>query len=206
MCPGKFDPLFVPSAELVASLRSFFGLGAAFPWHRLAARSPQARSLVLLGEQPLCLLRRDAAAGRLRVVSSGVRLFDAEVIKGVRCAYRLCHEGLQYILPHLSRQRAPCATASLLRLMERGLLTAEEVRHDTALASALDRCAAGSLVLECCAAAAARSPQACRELAPPDCISICCQLAPSGTLRPMVSKAAGQRQAVLRVLQRLTGP
>ncbi len=77
MCPGKFDPLFVPSAELVASLRSFFGLGDAFPWHRLAARSPHARSLLLLGEQPLCLLRRDAAAGRLRVVSSGVRLFDS---------------------------------------------------------------------------------------------------------------------------------
>ena len=31
---------------------------------------------VLLGEQPLRLLRRDAAAGVLRVVSSGARLFD----------------------------------------------------------------------------------------------------------------------------------
>ena len=94
----------MPSAELAASLRCFFGLGTAFPWHRLAARSPQARSLVLLGEQPLCLLRRDAAAGRLRVVSSGVRLFDAEVIKGVGCAYRLCHEGLQHVLARAGAQ------------------------------------------------------------------------------------------------------
>ena len=31
-----------------------------------------------------------------------------------------------------------------------------------------------------------------------------CQLAPSDTLRPMVSKDAGQRQAVLSTLQRLT--
>lgn len=205
MRPGKFDPLFVPSAELAASLRCFFGLGTAFPWHRLAARSPQARSLVLLGEQPLCLLRRDAAAGRLRVVSSGVRLFDTEVIKGVSCAYRLCHEGLQHVLPHLGRQRAPCAAASLLRLMERGVLTAEEVRCDSTLASALDRCAAGSVVLECRAAAAGHRPPACRQLAPSDCISICCQLAPSGTLRPMVSKAAGQRHAVLHALQQLAG-
>ena len=136
-----------------------------------------------------------------------MRLFDAEVIKGVSCAYRLCHEGLQHVLPHLGKQRAPCGAASLLGLMERGLLTAEEVQRDTTLASALDRCAAGSVVLECAAAAAAgHSPPTCGELAPSDCISICCQLAPSGTLRPMVSKAAGQRQAVLRVLQRLTGP
>ena len=133
-----------------------------------------------------------------------MRLFDAEVIKGVSCAYRLCHEGLQHVLPHLGKQRAPCGAASLLGLMERGLLTAEEVQRDTTLASALDRCDAGSVVLECTTAAAGHSPPTCRELAPSDCISICCQLAPSGTLRPMVSKAAGQRQAVLRALLRLT--
>ena len=192
MCPGKFDPLFVPSAELVSSLQRFFGLGDDFPWHRLAARSPHARSLLLLGQQPLRLLRRDAAAGRLRVVSSGVRLFDAEVIKGVSCAYRLCHEGLQHVLPHLGKQRAPCGVASALVLMERGVLQPEEVGGDSTLVVALGRCAAGSVVLEC------------RGEGGPDCISICCQLAPSGTLRPMVSKAAGQRQAVLRALHQLT--
>ena len=83
-----------------------------------------------------------------------MRLFDAEVIKGVSCAYRLCHEGLQHVLPHLGKQRAPCGGASLLMLMERGLLTAEEVQRDATLASALERCAAGSVVLVCRAAAA----------------------------------------------------
>ena len=77
-----------------------------------------------------------------------MRLFDVEVIKGVRCAYRLCHEGLPHVLPHLGRQRAPCAASSLLRLMQRGVLSAEEVRRDTTLATALGRCDAGSVVLE----------------------------------------------------------
>ena len=89
---------------------------------------------------------------------------------------------------------------------ERGVITAEEVQRDSTLAAALERCDAGSVVLECAAAAAGHSPPTCGELAPSDCISICCQLAPSGTLRPMVSKAAGQRQAVLHALQQLAGP
>ena len=78
------------------------------------------------------------------------------------------------------------------------------MRHDTTLASALGRCDAGSVVLECRrpAAAAASSPSTCPEPAPSDgqedvaisdgqegVVAICCQLAPSGTLRPMVSKA-----------------
>ena len=77
--------------------------------------------------------------------------------------------------------------------MQRGVLSAEEVRRDTTLAPALGRCDAGSVVLECrAAAAAASSPPTCPEPAPSDGqegVAICCQLAPSGTLRPMVSKA-----------------
>ena len=52
-------------------------------------------------------------------ISPYISLLDVEVIKGVRCAYRLCHEGLPHVLPHLGRQRAPCAASSLLRLMQR---------------------------------------------------------------------------------------
>ena len=80
------------------------------------------------------------------------------------------------------------------------------MRSDTTLASALGRCDAGSLVLECrapaaaAAAAAASSPEPCPEPCPerapsdgqeggPQGVAVCCQLAPSGTLRPMVSKA-----------------
>ena len=111
MCSGKFDPLFVPSAELVASLRSFFGLGDAFPWHRLAARSPHARSLLLLGEQPLRLLRRDAAAGRLRVVSSGVRLFDAYTTH-TPCMHHACiHHVHVHVCIHTMHAYTRCASS-----------------------------------------------------------------------------------------------
>ena len=72
------------------------------------------------------------------------------------------------------------------------------MRRDATLASALGRCDAGSVVLECRAPAAAAAsspptcPEPCPEPAPSDGqegVAICCQLAPSGTLRPMVSKA-----------------
>jgi hypothetical protein len=50
---NKFAPLYVPSAELLASVSRFYGLGPSFPLHRLLVRSMQGLTLVLVAEEVL---------------------------------------------------------------------------------------------------------------------------------------------------------
>ncbi|KAL1526126.1 hypothetical protein AB1Y20_014854 [Prymnesium parvum] len=179
---ARYPPLFVPSASLAAAVQAFFGLSDDFPFSRLVARCPTARSLVLLSEESLALLRNDAE-GKLRVVNAGVRLFDTDCAKGVGCAHRACHDGLAYLLPHATRQRAPCSARSLAAVLRDGVLPAAAAAAEECLGAALAACAAGSVVLECAA------PR----------LALAAFLAPSGLLRPMVGKA--ERQALLLELE-----
>ena len=144
--------------------------------------------------RPLRPLRQDRT-GRLRVVNTGVRLFDAEPLKGGGCAYRVCHEGLPLLLPHLRKQRASCSISSALALLQTDALPPEEVGRDPALAATIASCAAGSVVLQCAAA-----PDGSERP-----LHLAAQLAPSGALRPMVSRSAGQRASLLDALLQAAG-
>ena len=132
----------MPTPALLQTLKDFYGLSDAFPTHRLAARSAAGRSLVLLSDDTFSILSADPR-GQLRVVSAGVRLFDLEVQKGVSCPYRVCHDGLCHLLPHLKRQRANCSAVAAAALLSLGLLQPEEVQRDALLAAGLSCCAAG---------------------------------------------------------------
>lgn len=67
---NRYPPLFIPSAQLLDQICSFFGLASDFPRVRLVARSPNARSLLLLSDACFDLLNRDVG-GKLRVVNTG---------------------------------------------------------------------------------------------------------------------------------------
>ena len=54
----SYAPLFVPSPPVLAELRAFFGLGDAFPHARLVARSPTAKTLLLLSDEVTRALTR----------------------------------------------------------------------------------------------------------------------------------------------------
>ena len=83
----SYAPLYTPSDTLLDGLRAFFGLdrssaeseppspaadAAPFPAHRLVARSPTGRSLLLVSDEVLSLLRADTR-GALRIVNTGAR-------------------------------------------------------------------------------------------------------------------------------------
>ena len=117
-----------------------------------------------------------------------MRIFDFEVAKGTGCPYRAVHDGLPHLLPHMSRQRAVCSGATLLTMMGEGVLPNEGVDADPTLKAALSGCTPGSVVLECHVADGG-APLAFSAL-----------FAPSGLLRPMVSKA--ERQSLVHELER----
>jgi hypothetical protein len=149
----SYAPLFHTSASLRDHLSGFFGLGRAadgFPLDRLVARSPTAKSLLLLADEVLALLRADTG-GALRVVNTGVRIFERETAKGVGGAYRATQEGAPYLASHLTRQRVGCSAGLVSRLLDgRSQLAPDEwADADAGLAARLGACCvAGSLVLE----------------------------------------------------------
>jgi hypothetical protein len=140
---------------------------------------PQAEapsSLLLIAPQVLRLLQADSD-GSLRVVSTGVRVFLRSVCKGVACHYRVCYDALPFLLPRMSKQRA-----RLPQPLFRELLVAGELHHhrwaaeDGAAGGALAACAPGSIVLECEGAGGSRHAGTAFK-------------APSGAIKPMVSKS-----------------
>jgi hypothetical protein len=112
-----YTPLFVPSAVLLGEVMRAYGLGHTFPCHRLVVRSPTARSLLLLAPECLALLRADAA-GVLRVVQTGARLFERDEAKGCSCSHRVCQDGIDLVEPYMKEQRVPCSARALCRLLE----------------------------------------------------------------------------------------
>ena len=108
--------------------------------------------------------------------------------KGTGCPYRAVHDGLPHLMPYMRRQRAPCSSANVRLLMGDGLLPKEAVDADAALKAALAGCTPGSVVLECHV----------DDGGPP--LAFSALYAPSGILRPMVSKA--ERQSLLHELER----
>lgn len=182
---GSYAPLFIPEPSMVDALVAAYGLDAAFPSKRLIVRSPTAKSLLLVSDEVLALLRADAATGRLRVVNTGVHVLERETAKGAGCAYRLCQDGLPHILPHVSKQRVTCSKAAAVRLLTcKQSISGEELQTSddlSPLATTLrTSCAAGSVVV-CCDTTEA--------------VSFVALYSGSGSLGPMVKPL--ERQALL---------
>ena len=76
----SFPPELQAVPEL-AALVDFYGLAASFPADRLIVRSPTAKSLLLVAPEVLAVLKTDTA-GALKVVNTGVKLFERETGKG----------------------------------------------------------------------------------------------------------------------------
>ena len=182
----SYAPLFVPSAELVSDLVGFYGLQPTFPKDGLVVRSPTARTLLLLSDEVRALLRRDAG-GALKVVNTGVRLFERQEAKGTACGYRVCADGLDYVLPAMTKQRTPCSVAAAARILGCKQLSSTELAEaEPTLAAALSAsCQPGSVTLVC---------------TPDDGLPLCVIVlyAPSGAVSPMV-KGLEKQAALFRL-------
>ena len=186
---SSYAPLFKPPDELLKAITQSYGLSAGFPLHRLVVRSPQARSLLLLADEVLSLLRSDRY-GALKVVNTGVRVFEREVAKGVLNEYRLCQDGLSHTLPALGKQLCQCTVEAAVRVLtcktppNKQVSAAEMESEEPRTAKELkESCQPGSVVLVC--------------TSPLDGLQVCvCVLyAPSGAVGAMVKGL--ERQALL---------
>lgn len=155
---SSYAPLFTPDPSLVATLGAFYGLDASFPATKLIVRSPTAKSLLLVADEVLELLKADASTGYLRVVNTGVHVLERELAKGVECKFRICQDGLAHILPHVAKQTVRCSRAAAAKLLScKQSVLADELGADADLSPLTEllkaSCKPGSVIV-CCEAAA----------------------------------------------------
>lgn len=146
---SSYAPLFLPSTSLLDDLVSFYGLRADFPASRLVVRSPTVRSLLLLADEVSALLRADGR-GALKVVNTGVRLFEKDEAKGTPCAFRVVHDGLAHVVPYMSRQLVHTTPDAAIRVLKATapIGAGELAASEPALHAELGRtCRPGSVVL-----------------------------------------------------------
>ncbi len=160
------DPV-VPytAADTLASMRSFFGLGAACPVpDALLARTGEARpkKLAYVSAGARALLLTDARE-QLKIVAAGLKMFERQEDKDgiLGCCYRVAQEGLPCLLPHMAHQRLELGVPEFLALLaHRNMALPEAAKvHITRVAGG-EAAPAGSAVADAVGAAPAAAAPA----------------------------------------------
>jgi len=88
------------SERVIGELTSFFGIHADFPMDCLLARG----ATIYLVSNPVRDLLHAGPLGKLKPVNAGTKLFKDMPGSDTACRYRICQDGLDLILPHMSKQ------------------------------------------------------------------------------------------------------
>ena len=96
---------FVPvTDDFYLPVKEFYGLKDTAPRGQLFARTEAAKSVMFITKSVKAIMDADAR-GRLKVVHSGVQAFERNSKNRSVCAYRIHHEGMQTVVPHLTEKR-----------------------------------------------------------------------------------------------------
>lgn len=120
----KFD-----DSSAVASITKHYGLSDALALDGalmtrqhsdLPGVSPKRLYYLSKGARKvLTATAKDGTSAGLQVVACGVRAFERQIVKGVKCAYRITQEGLDAVYPHMKKQVVRVRAAELETILAR---------------------------------------------------------------------------------------
>ncbi|KAJ3034269.1 tRNA (cytosine(34)-C(5))-methyltransferase [Rhizophlyctis rosea] len=108
---GENPFLFISAdSEVVSDFQKHYGLSTDFPQDQFLVRTEtdQNRVIYFVSKSVKDVLTAKNS-GRLKIVNTGIRMFtryhkkDAEAMSQVPCPYRINHDGLSILAPHLSK-------------------------------------------------------------------------------------------------------
>jgi len=138
---GKYDALFSLHEDFVAVVKRFFGLGDGFPDQQLVARAATGKSVVFLSAPLLAILLADRHT-RLRLINTGVRVFEHCEDAALPFPFRLTQEGIPCLLPYMGPRQLIFASTSDMRK-----LLSDRVISGGALQPDIDAAAPGCVVV-----------------------------------------------------------
>eukprot|EP01116_Phalansterium_solitarium_P013353 TRINITY_DN30728_c0_g1_i1.p1 TRINITY_DN30728_c0_g1~~TRINITY_DN30728_c0_g1_i1.p1 ORF type:complete len:768 (-),score=228.60 TRINITY_DN30728_c0_g1_i1:186-2489(-) len=115
-----FLPIAAHMLHVVDKIRTFYGLSAEFPADRLMIRSENKDKLSMKTYYVADTLRRYVLSDdrdMLRTVSLGVKVLHRHEAKGVSCDYRLCQEGIRWLLPYMNKRVIAVTEADITTLL-----------------------------------------------------------------------------------------
>jgi hypothetical protein len=140
------DPFVPISAADYQVIREHYGLGDDCPVRNLFVRGEagaRASRVYFLGDGIASLVRN--FQDRLKVVHAGLRVFDRS--RGATPSYRVCQEGIQYILPHVTRQVLTLPVSDFLTLLEKRMLTRDKFTDAEAKSLIINKLLPGGLIV-----------------------------------------------------------
>jgi len=103
----KKEEPFLPLSEdlnrVIVQLREFYGLKPDFPTDQLMARGTASPVIYAISKGVREVLWSDAR-GLVQLINTGIRLFVKHTPPGHTCPYRICQEGLGFVLPYVTKQ------------------------------------------------------------------------------------------------------
>ncbi|TMW56363.1 hypothetical protein Poli38472_006373 [Pythium oligandrum] len=127
-------------------IKNCFGLTPEFSSAQLITRSDEAKAVTFVTKSITMELLEEMKAKKLKVVYTGIKMFERNDLPDGSKTYRLCQMGLSMALPFVTKRKIPLSTRDLQMLLHRqgDLLDYDEFEAPTA--KALEEAAFGTVV------------------------------------------------------------
>jgi multisite-specific tRNA:(cytosine-C5)-methyltransferase len=135
--------------EVITWLKDYYGIDR-FPIDQLVTQSTIAKKLSFISKGVLDVLNADKR-NQLKLICLGVKLFSFNKLKGGQskddfCKYRICQDGLSYLIPFLTKRIYFCNEALFIKLLKQTDIMHVDI-EDEELRLALGKIRSGCVII-----------------------------------------------------------
>jgi 16S rRNA C967 or C1407 C5-methylase (RsmB/RsmF family) len=129
----------------------YYGLKSNFPSNQLVTQSKISKKISFISRGVRELLINDWR-NQLKVINVGVKLFSGNKKKvegpeDEHCKYRICQDGLVYILPFMEKRIFFCSLEFFIRMLKQKDIRHDDIKEDSDLYKRLHATKSGCVVL-----------------------------------------------------------
>jgi 16S rRNA C967 or C1407 C5-methylase (RsmB/RsmF family) len=138
----------VKHKEEINCIKNYYGLKEDFPYYQLASHSDKTRKINYISKGVYKYLKNDLRQ-QVKVITVGVRVFSY-MTNNNDCKYRVCQDGLNYILPYMTKRIYSVSEEVYKDLLITGCLRLEDLTkkyNEVDLANNLSKESVGCIVI-----------------------------------------------------------
>lgn len=102
---SPFLPLSGDWSPVVENIRNFYGLREDFPVSCLMTRSEKSPTVYFVAPGCMEVLEAQKLDPSIKIIHTGLKLFQKRALENVKCEFRVCAEGLPYLLPFITKRK-----------------------------------------------------------------------------------------------------
>jgi len=108
--------------DIFSWIKDYYGISNDFPFNQLVTYSIIFKKINFISKGVLNFLDNDVR-NHLNLISCGVKLFSCNKLKKIEnqdfhCKYRICQDGVMYLLPYMTKRIVYCEEKFLIRILK----------------------------------------------------------------------------------------